>query len=172
MLAYNFNNGTLSITDSDKTNITREDIENILLNNNIKLVHTVELISKSIKRIENSAFFYMGIKNFNCYNDTNLEYIGKNAFANNNINIIDLSSSIEYVDDNAFANNNILNIFNHKNFNTIKFGKNVFNNNKINIEYNITEINKNKGDIKQPKIINLFNDKNKIIEIFGNQTIE
>jgi hypothetical protein len=171
MLAYTFDNGILSITDSDKTNITREDIENILLNDNIKLVHTVELISKSIKRIENSAFFYMGIKNFNCYHGTKLEYIGKNAFANNNIDLIDLPSSIEYVDDNAFANNNITDILNHKYFNTIKFGKNVFNNNKINIKYNITEINKKKGDIKSPKIIiNLFNDE-KIIEIFGNQTI-
>ena len=113
----------------------------------------------------------MGIKALTFWDDVKLIYIGKNAFACKNIKLITLPYDIEYIDDNAFANNNIADIIDIHLFSTIKWGKNVFNNNNINIEYYIKSIINQKSKIKDPKkVITYFDEKEISAEIFGNQT--
>jgi hypothetical protein len=115
----------------------------------------------------------MGIKELTFLDDVELIYIGKNAFACNNIKILSLSHTIEYIDDNAFANNNITDIIDIHLFYTIKWGKNVFNNNNINMRYNIKKIIDKRSEIKDPKkVITYFNEEIISTEIFGNQTIK
>jgi hypothetical protein len=126
------------------------------------------IIDESIERIEDYAFYDMKIKDvqFNNLNNTEsqLKYIGKNAFANNKITNLNLPSNIQEIGDSAFANNDI-NTFNNDIYNffyTIKWGNNVFINNKLDIEL-----------ITENILKNINNDKNKNhIKIILNKTIK
>ena len=126
------------------------------------------IIDGSIERIEDDAFYDMNIKDVQFKNlnntESQLKYIGKNAFANNKITNLNLPSNIQEIGDSAFAINDI-NTFNDDIYNffyTIKWGNNVFINNKLNIEL-----------ITENILKNINNDKNKNhIKIILNKTIK
>ncbi len=163
---YDQTKNLLVIINSENNTITEKNTADmkIFLGDNIKGDIKV-IIDKSIERIEDNAFKNMNITDVNFdniintwdYIDANhstLKYIGKYAFANNKLQYLQLPSSIREIDDFAFANNQIYQFYNYnyKNLLSIICGKNVFNNNKFNIDKDINKITTN------------------LKEIFGNQT--
>jgi len=174
---YDINSKLLVIIKSENNTITKENTNNMkvtlgfttynLTNKDINKEIKV-IIDGSIERIENDAFYDMNIiyLQFNNLNNTQsqLKYIGKNAFANNKITSLNLPSSIQEIGDSVFANNKINTFYNnnYKFFHTIKkWGNNVFNNNQINID-NIKKEMKNENNI-----YNNINIDNIILNIFN-----
>ena len=152
----------LDLTTNYLTNKDKDKDKDKDINKEIKVI-----IDGSIERIEDDAFYDMNIiyLQFNNLNNTQsqLKYIGKNAFANNKITSLNLPSSIEEIGDNAFANNLIKTFYNnnYKFFHTIKnWGNNVFFNNNIDIDSIKKEMNNE---------INIYNNidiDNIIVQIF------
>jgi len=154
---YDKINKLLVINNSDNNIITKQNTTSMKVNLGDEINQDIQvIINGSIERIEDNAFENMNIIDlqFNNLNNTQsqLKYIGKYAFANNKIKSLNLPSSIQQIDDFAFSIN-LIDTFNDDIYNffyTIKWGNNVFINNKLNIEL-----------ITQNILKNINNDKNK-----------
>ena len=151
----------VTILNSDKTTITKEDINNMILDlNKNNIILKAVILDKSFEKIEDHAFYNKNITGINFDDNSRLIYIGNYAFANNKIENLSLPSKIEHIDNFAFANNNIEQFINFSIFNTIKWGDNVFFNN----DFNRLNKNFNQNDmIIIDKLYKNFNQNDMII---------